>query len=118
MILYHNGEEAPFYPEKVHPSDREPFWVSWAWAVGDDVTIASSEWILPAGFALVESIENSIVKSNCDEFTKAYGIVFSTSLTSGQHKIDNKITYISKDQNGDDMTLTLSRGFRFELGFI
>ena len=118
MILYHNGEIAPFYQEKVNPNDREPFWVSWVWKIGDDVIITNSEWILPAGFAVVESIENSIAEDDCDEYTRSNGIVFSTSHTSGQHQIDNKMTYLSKDENGDDIEFTLTRGFRFELGFI
>ena len=113
MILLHNGEEAPFYSEKVNLNDREPFWVSWAWKIGSDVVITNSEWILPTGFALVESIENSISEDDCDEYTRSNGIVFSTSHTSGQHQIDNKVTYLSQGE-----TYSLTRGFRFELGFI
>lgn len=113
MILYHNGEESPFFREKVNPSDREPFWVSWAWKLGSDAFITYSEWILPDGFSMVEDFRGAIVANDCDEFTFSNGIVFSTTLTGGQHEIFNQVTYSYK---GD--SFTLRRGFRFELGNI
>jgi hypothetical protein len=87
--------------------------VSWAWKIGSDVVITNSEWILPTGFSLVESIENSISEDDCEEYSRSNGIVFSTSHTSGQHQIDNKVTYLSQGES-----YSLTRGFRFELGFI
>jgi hypothetical protein len=113
MILYHNGEESPFFREKVNPNDREPFWVSWGWKLGSDAFITNSEWVVPAGFSVVDEFRGAIVANDCDEFTFSNGVVFSTTLTDGQHEIFNKVTYSYKSE-----TFTLTRGFRIELGFI
>lgn len=114
MILYHSGEEAPFFREKVNPNDREPFWISWEWKLGDEgITITNSDWILPTGFTMVESFKGEIAVNECNEFELSNGIVFTTTLTEGQYQIDNVVTYSYNNE-----IYTLTRGFRFELGFI
>lgn len=91
-MIYHRGRGVPNFLERWDPSDSGWVWFCWTEIVGT-ASITLSEWTLPAGWTSEDEETGQTYRDAAGtDHADSNGILLSTTATSGQHTVANKVT--------------------------